>query len=285
MCKKRMSAQMCFVVCMVAVAAIVAFSAVEAKAALLLTDDFTATGTPDPTDLNYNLAARQAGSAVGTVTLYDQQGSNEVGNTDFAANGSPYDTGDFLLVEGGWGVVGLEHNFATEANVGDSPLTIEFDMSPVISSGSWTALDVGPYAPGFGDFVSGAVSLGIAFELNGMAEVRSPGNVAHGKTDLGVTLAPGELGHYVVTISGQSGSGSGFSSNGFQVTAQLNGGAVTTLYSSATALPSGGLSFCGQQGAVDNLSVSADVIPEPGTFALLAAALLGLAAYAWRKRK
>jgi hypothetical protein len=30
---------------------------------------------------------------------------------------------------------------------------------------------------------------------------------------------------------------------------------------------------------------SATVVPEPGTLALLAAGLMGLLAYAWRKRK
>ena len=42
--------------------------------------------------------------------------------------------------------------------------------------------------------------------------------------------------------------------------------------------PSGGLSGGG-------MSLSASIVPEPGTLALLAAGLLGLLCYAWRKRK
>lgn len=242
---------------MVAVAAMVVFSAVEAQAAsnlTLLSDDFTSTGTPDPTDLNYNLAARQAGSSLGTVSLFNQSGGTEV-------------DGNVLDLTGGWGVAGFEHNFATDANAVDSPLTIEWDMSPNTGGGAWTALDIGPFASPFLDFVQPGVPLGIAFELNGLAEVRSPGNISHGKTDLGTVLAAGEIGHYVVVISGQSGTGSGFDSDGFLVTAQLNGGAVTTLYSSATALPSGGISFVSQNGFIDNLTVS--IIPEPASIALM----------------
>jgi hypothetical protein len=39
----------------------------------------------------------------------------------------------------------------------------------------------------------------------------------------------------------------------------------------------------GQVLLVDNVSVSA--VPEPGTLALAVAGVLGLLAYAWRKRK
>jgi hypothetical protein len=35
----------------------------------------------------------------------------------------------------------------------------------------------------------------------------------------------------------------------------------------------------------DNMRMSSAVVPEPGTLALLATGLIGLLAYAWRKRK
>ena len=283
MCKNRMFAQMCFVGCMVAM---VVFSVAQVNAAVvLLSDNFTFDGV-DATDVNGNLAARQGGT-LATVTLQDvKNGNNRVGDTSYSAFGGDYITGDFLLIGGGDGVVGFNHDFAIEANANNSPVTLGFDLSPNVGGGSWISLNTGPLGS-FPDFVQPANELGLAFELNGNVEVRSPGNVAHGKTDLipGTDLAPGEMAHIVVTVSGQSGTGSGFSSNGFQVTGQINSGAVTTLYSDSTALTHGALSFCGQQGAVDNFTVSANVVPEPGTFALLAAALLGLAAYAWRKRK
>lgn len=42
---------------------------------------------------------------------------------------------------------------------------------------------------------------------------------------------------------------------------------------------------CGATGGIDNFSLTSTTIPEPGTIALLAAGMLGLLAYAWRKRK
>ena len=261
MCKNRMFAQMCFAGCMVAVAAIVLFSAVEVKADPLLTDDFTVTDTSYPRNLNYNLAVRQAGSSLGTVTWYNQRNNNcEVGNTDYAI-----DSGNYLYTGGaGWGVAGLRHDFAVDANAADSPLTIEFDMSPVLGSsiGNWTALNVGTYSDPFQDFIHQDTELGLAFKLNGNVEVRAPGNVSHGETNLGSVLAPGEMAHFVVTISGQSGTGSGFSSNGVKVTASKDGGTVTTIWSSATGLTLGGLNWNGSaEGGVDNLSISVTDVP------------------------
>jgi hypothetical protein len=43
-------------------------SATAALADNLLLDNFNGAGNPNPADINYNLAARQTGSSLGTVT-------------------------------------------------------------------------------------------------------------------------------------------------------------------------------------------------------------------------
>jgi hypothetical protein len=49
---------------------------------------------------------------------------------------------------------------------------------------------------------------------------------------------------------------------------------------SSLALPPGGAGL-----SIDGMGLSVSIVPEPGTLALLAAGLLGLLCYAWRKRK
>lgn len=45
------------------------------------------------------------------------------------------------------------------------------------------------------------------------------------------------------------------------------------------------VSVCGFKGYIDNFAIEGTAIPEPGTFSLVTIGLLGLLAYAWRKRK
>jgi hypothetical protein len=60
-------------------------------------------------------------------------------------------------------------------------------------------------------------------------------------------------------------------------------GTYTVFVGGTAADPIGGYGLF--QGAIDNVSFTVTTTPEPSTIVLLASALVGLSAYAWRKRK
>lgn len=98
----------------------------------LLLDNFNGAGNPNPSDINYNLAARQAGSSLGTVT--------------WTSNGNPTQLGhavmpDGLRVASGW--ASPDHSFSGIECAGG--LVIEFDINPQsgTSNPAWLAINLG----------------------------------------------------------------------------------------------------------------------------------------------
>src|SRR5437867_4322629 len=59
---------------------------------VLLTDNYTGTGTPDTLNLNFNLGGRQTGTLAPVTYTLNLGGNCQVGNT-----GEPHDGGNVLL--------------------------------------------------------------------------------------------------------------------------------------------------------------------------------------------
>lgn len=129
----------------------------------LLIDNFTGTNNPNPQDINFGLAARQAGSSLGTVT-WSRSGPNvQLGN---ALNPNA------LLVGGDGnsssGLASPDHSFSgSEVANG---LVIEFDIDPQHSTFpfAWQAINVGMSdANRWGGVNAAGSHLGILFTYDG----------------------------------------------------------------------------------------------------------------------
>lgn len=212
---------------------------------LLLSDNFNTSSSTGAT-FNDNLATDQGGSLV-TVPY-------ALSNNDFYVQ--RYNGSMTLNMQGnGWNGAwaSLNHNFATDANNGNSPLVIQFDM--------WTDSAAGDTA--WVDFSLGSTQGGFFWEYPfGFIARQSDGQ--H---------------NYKLVITDTVGTGSGFNgiANGAKIETVIDGVSVgTNAYTLATdggyltfrtaAAAWGGDTSWGL-GHVDNLTVS--LVPEPG------AALLG----------
>jgi hypothetical protein len=140
----------------------------------LLSDNFTVTGNPNTSDLNYNLATRQAGSSLGTSNwVRSGTGTTQVGNSN-----PNIDSGNYLLISNLGSVTGsfsgtaaLDRNFnGVNAQGG---LRISFDLAPNITGDSnqavWGSFNLGLSATNKNAFVSANVPhFGILFRGNGV---------------------------------------------------------------------------------------------------------------------
>ena len=251
-------------------ALILAVSVLSARADLLFSDNFTAAGTPDAYDLNFNLAGRQAGSLVkehGPLQWIKNSTANaQVGNPT-----GDIDNGNYLLTamaqhDPEKTVATLDHSFN---NFKSGPLSVAFDLAPNLDRtpitpalpSVWSAIMIGAS----GSAVGGA-NFSILFRGNGDYEARSGGDVVIGKGSWdgsgGMSSYTTEMHHFELILSDTAGTGSAFSGAGQTVKVYADKKLIATFSANDLGLSEGYLNFTSiQVGGLDNLQVSTD--PKP----------------------
>lgn len=266
---------------------IIAFS-INAKAQVILSDNFTATGTTDPSNINYNLAGRQTGSAaLQSWTAYDvgtSLGVAQVGNTTSNV-GQPVGTNGNYLYFANKEQVSLAGLALTSSNV-NAPLLISFDM---YSGGGpldqWTSFSLTPTInPGFGaDFSGFPIQNGpgafgfLAFGGGGIDSWAS-GTFSGGATQTSDQFS--------LLLTGVNGTGSAFAGNGTQITL-MNGSSTIGTYDLTGNMTTAYLSFGTsdlQSAGINNLLIETAAVPEPSAYVMMLSGL-GVLLVALRRRR
>jgi hypothetical protein len=231
--------------------------AFNAKAAILLSDDFIATGTPDTNDINYNLLGRQTGTLA--TESWNKVGNVQVGNaTDV---GQPGGTGGNYLLSAFGGIAGL--STALNSTTVTAPLLISFDMfnGALPTTYSWTSFTLTNAQLPANPIVSNSNEFG--FQKFGDGNY-SANTVSTGAT----TSAPATGDSFSVLLTDTAGTGSAFSGNG-TVLILKNGGTTLQTFSLAQMTETY-ISFNtrGEQvGGIDNLVIQ--TVPEPSTWLMI----------------
>jgi hypothetical protein len=256
----------------------------SSQAAVLLTDNFnTAGGRPHgggyPTDKSFNddLASDQGGS-LATITY---SGSS---NHPSAVNGFYYsvhgDAGTLYLEGADNTKVGLNHNFAANANSLGQALKIDFNLS--VGGGGTTTAEGVSFAVG-NNAIADYDSAGNGFSSFFLAGAQTGTRQYAAGTEVGntITFADGDLFTYV--ISNAAGTGSAFDGSGNSVVKFYVNNVLQQTFTDLTFGANDGYINMEATGNVnsyyDNLSIQ--TIPEPST-ALLGG--LGLLALLRRRR-
>ncbi len=259
----------------------------------LLQDNFNVIppGNPDTFDVNFNLAQRQAGSALGTVTYrkIDAPNESQVGN-NLTSDKVVIQNGNALLLAFAGGVE-LEQNF--NGALSDGGLAVSFDAAPVVNntqSGNqthWVSIGFGfdqDAAPPF-SINNPIPHFGVLFRENGDWQAFE-GNAAIGAGTFDANTLPDTLlqGFEIIMTDPTDGNPfDGVGQSDFDVYYQGNllfshsvgGGGYANNYINLQA---------NQIGYIDNLMIRnlTPTIPEPASAALLA---IGGLALLRRKRR
>lgn len=273
-----------------------------ANATVLFTDNFNDAGASAATDLNYNLAGREGGT-LGTGGAVSYSSTTNSGNAWETQLSNQSESNYYLLTSNG-ASASPNANFVGS---GTGPITISFDeavnMSPSTDTTVWGSVVVGLDSAHQLSFVNGgnANDFGILFRSNGGIQVFQGGSVISGGTALpnwdggiGTSDHTTDMNPFSLVISGQNGTGSGFTGSGTEIQVYAGstptstpsliatystaaGGGLTSALTSnyinfgTTYSNTGGLTIAGTA----NLSVS-EAVPEPATLGLLAVGGLGL---------
>lgn len=234
------------------------FVAAARAQSTLLADNFTVTGTPGTSDVNFNLAGRQSGTqAPGTWTT---SGNVQAGN-NYAGFGQP--TGDFLLVADGGANARLDGLVLSSALVGpNEKLVVSFKADTVVEYGdasNWMSFMISPSsASGLWHPVVGSGDFGMLIRGNGQVQAFNNGVVIPGMNN--VSLASSAINTITLTFSGADGAGSPFAGNGTLavISDGTNSWSTTLDTGFTTETISFGSAANGVRGFVDDLSVTTE---------------------------
>jgi hypothetical protein len=299
-----------------AATAVVAGSLSNARASTtLFSDNFnvtTPTPTTNPLDYNYNLPVREGGTlgSGGAIAWDGPNGTtgpyvvgNGSGNGVQVGNGG---TGDLpansMLIAFG-NIASPNYNFN---NTSYGPLTISFQLNPNPTAQSnstyWGAISIGLDSADQLAFVNAGNSndFAVLFRSNGGYQAFQGGSVVSASSGAYWDGGNGKSFHthfhtFQLVITGQNGTGSGFTGNGTEIQLFADG----TQFAQFSTAAGGGLSsalgqnnyinFGSTQGGdiigIDNLQItsSASATPEPTSLALLGIAGVGTLCLARRR--
>jgi fibronectin-binding autotransporter adhesin len=225
----------------------------DAGGALVLADDFAAAGNPNTANINYNLAARQTGSAA--TQNWTGTGNVQVGNATNVGQpggGQPGGTSNpnyMLLAAGGQAqLAGLPLSTANAAG----PLKIGFDLynGTNAATADWVSFTLRASADG--NPVAGSGEFGMLYRGNTGIQVFNNG--APIQTLNSTTGGPS----FALYLSDLSGTGSPFAGNGTQVVL-TQGGQIVNTYTLNTGMGTRFTAFGSNEtmvGGVDNFALN-----------------------------
>lgn len=225
----------------------------EAGGALILADDFAAAGNPDPTNLNFNLANRQTGSAA--TSNWTRVGNAQVGSaTNAGQPGGTSNPNVMLLANGGEGrLAGLPLSTANAAG----PLKVNFDLyrGTNATTSDWVSFTLRSAANG--GPVAGSGEFGMLYRGNTGIQVFNNGATIQNLNS--TTGGPS----FAVYLTDLAGNGSPFAGNGAQVVLTQGGGIVgsyTLNTGMGTSYAAFG-SFGSMSGGTDNFAINPFITP------------------------
>jgi fibronectin-binding autotransporter adhesin len=235
----------------------------DAGGALVLADDFAAAGNPSTANINYDLAARQTGSAA--TQNWTGTGNVQVGNaTNVGQPGGTSNANYMLLATGGQArLAGLPLSTANAAG----PLKIGFDLYNGTNAATpdWVSFTLRASADG--NPVAGSGEFGMLYRGNTGIQVFN--NSAAIQTINSTTAGPS----FALYLADLSGTGSPFAGNGTQVVL-TQGGQIVNTYTLNTGMGTRFAAFGSHGtmvGGVDNFALN------PFTTPLAAASAVDLA--------
>ena len=214
----------------------------------LLTDNFSTSGNPNTLDLNFNLAARQTGTAA-------QQNWTPAGNTQ-TGNPTPVQqpagtNGDYLLLA--FGASATLNSLPLSTANANGPLKVGFDMfkGNTGNSSEWTSFTMRS-SGGNGFPVTGSGEFGFLYRQSTGIQIFNNGGAIY---DIGSTTGGDSFGFY---LSDSSGTGSPFAGNGTRLVVTQGANTLGT-YALNTGMGTSYITFGsagGMIGGVDNLLVT-----------------------------
>lgn len=246
---------------------------------LLLTDDFTVTGTPNSEDANYNVGGRQTGALApaswneqgqGWQIQAGNGGANEMLLARFSNNDGSVPTPAAYL----------DMDFAPQLNLDNSIVEIRFDGRTTDAQGdtsNWFSLNLANSMPGQGFVTTG--TFGVLFRVNGGIQVWDGNENLTPVVEPSFTSTLGTYASFLVRLSNSAGTGSAFNGAGAQAEIFANNNLVGSYTIDNNALTGAYIGVGSYNGLhnIDNLTITA--VPEAGTAGLLLLGAAGLRAF------